>query len=98
VTVKDQDGKVVFSRKKVYEVHNLHFEHNKTGYLGLDHWDITATDQIDLGIKPHETDSLISVIPLSEDTKSVEIEAIFKFLYEEGVESLIHQKIEEIQF
>lgn len=98
MTVKDQDGDVVFSRKKVYEVHNLHFMHNKEGYLGLNHWDITAMDQVDMGIKPHETDSLISVVPLMEDTKSIVVEAMFKFLYEEGHEAVIHREVKKVKF
>jgi hypothetical protein len=98
VTVKDQDGRIVFSNEKIYEVHNLHFSHNKEGYLGLNHWDITAMDQVDLGIKPHATDSLTYVIPLSEDTKSVDVEATFKFLYEKGHEAVIHRKVEKITF
>jgi hypothetical protein len=98
VTVKDQDGKVVFSREKMYEVLNLHFDHNKEGYLGLSHWDITATDQVDLGIKPHETDSLTFVVPLSEDTKSVDVEATFKFIYEEDHVVDIHREVKKVTF
>jgi hypothetical protein len=98
VTVKDQDGKEVFSREKVYEVENLHFAHNKEGYLGLAHWDITAMDQIDLGIKPLETDSLTHIIPLPEHTTSVDIEATFKFIYEEGHIVDIHREVKKVSF
>jgi hypothetical protein len=98
VTVKDQSGKLVFSKLKVYEVHNLHFMHNKEGYLGLNHWDITAMDRVDLGIKPHETDSLTYIIPLPKDTKSIDVEATFKFLYEEGHEAVIHQKVKKVKY
>jgi hypothetical protein len=98
VTVKDQDSTVVFSREKVYEVLNLHFPHNKEGYLGLSHWDITATDQVDLGIKPHETDSLTHVIQLPEHTISVDIEALFKFIYEEGHIVDIHREVKKVEF
>jgi ABC-type microcin C transport system duplicated ATPase subunit YejF len=96
--VKDQDGKEVFFREKVYEVQHLHFSHNKKGYLGLSHWDITALDQIDLGIKPYETDSLVFVVPLSEGTKSAEAEAVFKFIYEEGHIVDIHREIQKVKF
>lgn len=98
MTVKDQNGKEVFSRTKVYEVRNLHFEHNKEGYLGLNHWDITAMDQVNLGIKPHETDSLSFVIPLPEDTSSVDIEAVFNFIYEKDHSEIIHRKIKKVEF
>lgn len=95
MTVKDQDGKVVFSDEKVYKVNNLHFSYNKEGYLGLNHWDITAMNQVNLGIQPHETDSLIDIIPLPENTESINVEAIFRFLYEEGREAVIHREVKQ---
>lgn len=98
MTVKDQDGKTLFSRTKVYEVRSLHFRHNKEGYLGLDYWDITAMDQVDLGIRPHQTDTSSFIIPLPEDTASVEVEAVFNFIYEKGRSAVIHRKIEKVKF
>jgi hypothetical protein len=95
VTVKDQDGKIIFSNEKVYKVNNLHFSHNKEGYLGLNNWDITAMDQVNLGIKPHETDSLIDIIPLPENAESITVEAIFRFLYEKGRETVIHREVKK---
>lgn len=96
MTVTDQDGRVVFSRTKVYEVHNLHFMHNKEGYLGLNYWDITAMDHVNLGIKPHETDTLSAMVPLPKDTESVNVDAVFRFLYEVGHEAVIHREAEKI--
>ena len=73
MTVKNQDGKEVFSRNEEYGVYDLHFEHNKEGWIGLNDWDITAMDHIDLGIEPGEIKSYTFVIPLKGDTKSVDI-------------------------
>jgi hypothetical protein len=98
VTVKNQDGKEVFSNKKEYAVYDLHFAENKEGYIGLNDWDITAMDHVDLGIKPKETDSQTFVIPLSEDTKSVNIEAAFSYIYEEGNTATIHTVTEKVDF
>lgn len=98
VTVTDQDGKNHFSDNKIYEANNLHFPHNKEGYLGLDYWDITAMDQIELGIKPHETDLLTFIIPLQEDTEAVDVEAVFRFIYEEDYTAVIHRKTEKVKF
>ena len=69
MTVKDQNGKKVFSRQKEYAVYDFHFMENKEGYLGLNNWDITAMDHVNLGIEPMETDSQTFVIPLTENTK-----------------------------
>jgi hypothetical protein len=98
VTVRDQDGKEVFSSQKEYFVYDFHFAENKEGYLGLDHWDITAMDHIKTGIEPKKTDSEVFVVPLTEDTKSVDIEAAFTFVYEEGKIATIHKVNKKVEF
>ncbi len=98
MTVKDQNGKEVFSRQKEYAVYDLHFAENKEGYIGLNEWDITAMDHVDLGIHPLETDSQTFVIPLTENTKSVKVEAVFSYIYEEGKKSAVHKVIEKVDF
>ena len=84
MTVKDQDGKVLFSETKDYEVYDLHLPQNKDGWLGFDDWDITAMTHINLGLEPFETDSHTFVVPLNANTKAVDVEASFIFQYEEG--------------
>jgi len=84
VTVKDQDGKVLFSKTKEYEVFDLHLPQNKEGWMGFNDWDITAMTHINLGLEPLQTDSLSFVVPLKENTTSAEVEAIYRFIYEEG--------------
>jgi hypothetical protein len=98
VTVKDQDGKEVFSKQKEYGVYDLHFTENKEGYIGLNDWDITAMDHVDLGLHPLETDSSTFVIPLSGDTKSVDVKASFSYNYEEGRSMSIHTVTEKVDF
>jgi len=98
VTVKDQGGRQIFSANKIYEVHNLHFSHNKTGYLGLNYWDLTAMDQLHLGLEPHQIDSLTYFVPLEEGTTSADIESTFRFLYEKGREAVIHRKVTTVKF
>lgn len=98
MTVKDQTGKQIFSRQKEYAVYNFHFAENKEGYLGLNNWDITAKTQLDLGIKPGETDSLTFVFFLKKDTKSVSIETVFSYIYEEGKKTPIHTVIKKVEF
>lgn len=98
MTIKDQDGKEVFSKTKEYAVYDLHFEHNKEGYLGLNDWDITAMDHIDLSLEPGKPDSQTFVIPLAEGTKSVDVEATFKYIYEEGKTATIHKATKRVDF
>ena len=98
MTVKDQTGKQIFSKQKEYAVYRLHFAENKEGYLGLTDWDITAKTQLDLGLKPGKTDSLTFVILLEKDIKSVKIEAVFSYIYEEGKKTPIHTVIKKVEF
>lgn len=98
MTVKDQDGKEVFSRNKEYAVYDFHFEHNKEGWIGLNNWDITAMDHIDLGLEPGVPDSLTFVIPFKEGTKSVDIEVTFAYIYEEGQKTVIHTVNKKVEF
>jgi hypothetical protein len=99
VTVKDQNGNVLFTERKSYEVHDLHLPSNKDGWMGFDDWDLTAMTHIDeLALKPFQTDSLTRVVPLKEDTKSVTVEAAFIFIYEEGQESVIKKEVKTINF
>jgi len=82
VTVKDQNGKTVFSRQKEYTLNYLWLEGGKE--VPLKNWDITAQEHFEQGIEPLDTDSHTFVIPLTEDTSSVEVEAIFTYVYEKG--------------
>lgn len=98
VTVKDQNDNVLFTDRKSYEVHDLHLPNNKDGWLGFDDWDITAMTHINMGIKPLETDSLTRVVPLKADTKSVNVEAAFIFIYEEGESAVLKKASKDITF
>ena len=99
MTVKDQNNKVLFTERKLYEVHDLHLPSNKDGWMGFDDWDLTAMTHItDLALEPFQTDSIFRVIPLKEDTKSVTVEAAYLFIYEEGDEGVIKKETKMIEF
>ena len=99
MTVKDQNNKVLFTERKLYEVHDLHLPSNKDGWMGFDDWDLTAMTHItDLALEPFQTDSILRVIPLKEDTKSVTVEAAYLFIYEEGDEGVIKKETKMIEF
>jgi len=94
--VKNEGGEVLSSDSRIYKVENFHFPYNKPGYLGLKYWDITGMDTINLGIKPHETDTLISIVPLPKDTMSVQVETAFSFLYEKGRRAIIRKVVDRV--
>ncbi|MBI4824964.1 MAG: hypothetical protein HY807_00880 [Nitrospirae bacterium] len=79
ISVKDQDGKELFTRQKEYSVNDLYFKGGKK--VAMAEWDITATEHMDLGLKPLETDKNIFIIPLETGTRFVEVEAVLKYLY-----------------
>lgn len=98
MTVKDQKGKVLFTKTKLYEVYDLHLPGNKDGYLGFDDWDLTAMTHINNGLEPFKTDSETYVALLNEDTKSVDIEVSFVFHYEEGGSAVISKVSKKVEF
>jgi hypothetical protein len=79
VTVKDQDGRMIFSKKKVYHVGDLYFKGGKK--VPMAEWDVTATEHFDLGLKSLETDAMTFLVPLNNKTKTVRVEANFRYLY-----------------
>ena len=79
VTVKSQDGAILFSNKKEFHVGDLYFKGGKQ--VAMAEWDITATEHFDLGLKALETDTSTFIIPLKGDTKSVDISVQFLYLY-----------------
>lgn len=98
MTVKDQDGKVVFSKTKEYVLYDLHLPQNKEGWMGFNDWDLTAMTHINLGLEPLETDSLTFVVPLKAGTKSVDIEAAYRFIYEGNDTAVWQSASKKIEF
>ena len=117
MTVKDQNGKVVFSKTaKEYEVNDFYFKDNKKGdivtdpktmaktqlpkegYLGLNNWDITAMDHVYDALEPGKTESFTYVVPLTEGTKSVDIDASFVYKYESGNAAVVKKETKKVEF
>ncbi|HDH34502.1 MAG TPA: hypothetical protein ENG88_03500 [Nitrospirae bacterium] len=98
VSVTDQNGNEIFFKNKTYRVYSLHLSHNREGYLGLNDWDITAMERLNMGIEPGDTDSQTFVATLNEDTTSIVVEASFKYIYEKGVSTVIQKEIKKIEF
>jgi len=51
-----------------------------------------------LALEPFQKDSMLRVIPLEKDTKSVTVEASYIFIYEEGDEGVIKKATKMIEF
>ncbi len=98
VTVKDQDGKVLLTKKKVFAVYDVHLADNKEGWLGMSNYDITAQHHINLGIEPHQTESITDVFPLPVGTKSATVEAKFNYDYEATDSAVIKAVSKTVQF
>ena len=96
MTVKDQDGKTVFSRQKEYTLNYLWLEGGKD--VPLKNWDITAQEHFMQGIEPLETDSQTFIIPLTEGTKSVDVKVVFTFVYEKGKTATMASVNKKVEF
>lgn len=96
--MKDQNGKQVFSKSREYEVYDFHFKSNKEGYLGLNNWDITAMDHVYDALEPGQPESFTYVVPLTEGTKSVEIEAVYKYIYDKDTTAEVQKVIKKVEF
>ncbi len=98
VTVKDQDGKVLVTKKKVFAVYDVHLADNKEGWLGMSNYDITAQHHINLGIEPHHVESITDVVPLPVGTKAATVEANFNYDYEATHSEVIKTVSKTVQF
>jgi hypothetical protein len=100
VTAKDQDGKVVLSKSKEYFVNDFYVRalDPKPEEVVLPVWRFDRQVHIHEGIEPGETDSNTYILPLDEKTKSVEIEAAFRYIYEKGKEAVWQKATKKIEF
>ena len=79
VTVKDQNGKKIFTRQEEYSVDYFYFKGGKQ--VPMAEWDITATEHFGLGIEPVTPDTYTFIIPVRLDTASVSIDAVLTYEY-----------------
>ena len=79
VTIKDQDGKKIFTRQEEYSVDYFYFKGGKQ--VPMAEWDITATEHFGLGLEPLTPESYTFIIPVKPDTASVTVEAVLTYEY-----------------
>ncbi|MBI5408263.1 MAG: hypothetical protein HZA14_02745 [Nitrospirae bacterium] len=100
MSVKDQSGKVVFSETKEYIVNDFYVNSMdpKSDPIMLPVWEYDRQVHVHEGIEPGETDSNTFVIPLKEGTKSVDVEAAFKFIHEKDKQDVWTKCNKKIEF
>lgn len=79
VTITDQDGKEIFSRKEEFSVNDFYFKGGKN--VPMPEWDVTATEHYNLGLDPLEPYTYTYIVPLKLETASVDITALVTYLY-----------------
>ncbi|RJQ16409.1 MAG: hypothetical protein C4560_09555 [Nitrospiraceae bacterium] len=79
VTVRDQNGKEIFSARNDYSVNDFYFTGGKK--VPMAEWDVTATEHFGLGLKPAAPDKKTFIIPVKPDATSVEVEALLTYSY-----------------
>jgi nitrate/TMAO reductase-like tetraheme cytochrome c subunit len=94
VSVKDWNGKEIFSRQKEYTVNDLYFKGGKK--VAMAEWDITATEHFNLGLKPNAPDKITYVIPVKGDAEFVDVEASFSYMYSRGKTFIIDKVVKHV--
>jgi len=79
VTVKNQDGKKIFTRQEEYSVNDLYFKGGKK--VPMAEWDVTATEHFGLGIEPITPKIYTFIIPVNLDRTSVKVDAVLTYEY-----------------
>ena len=101
VTVKDQNGKVIYTKSKEYIVNDFYVkavDPQAKNPIVLANWWFDRQVHLHEGIDPGEVDSITFVIPLEVGTKSVNVEAAFKFVYEKGKEAVWNSVSKKVEF
>ena len=103
MSVKDQDGNVVFSRTIDYEIFDLYVKEadpvkDPNQPIMIANWWFDRQVHVDKIIEPLATDSHTFVAPLKEGTKSVVVEATFRFIHEPGKEDVWQKVTKKVEF
>ncbi len=96
MTVKDNNGNLVYSKQKDFHVGDLYFKGGKQ--VAMAEWDITATEHFDLGIKALETETHTYIIPIKEDVTKATVEAEFRYLYTRDKTFPVQKAVREVVF
>ncbi|MBI4849696.1 MAG: hypothetical protein HY808_14195 [Nitrospirae bacterium] len=95
VSVRDQDGREIFSNRKEFTVGDLYFKGGKQ--VAMAEWDVTATEHVELGLKPNVPDRNTFVIPLKSDTTSATVEVTVNYLYTRDETFTMQKVIQKVE-
>jgi hypothetical protein len=95
VTVKDENGSVISSTKKYYEVYDLYMKKQRTT---LRFWDVFVTAHFDKGLKPLQSDRNLMLIPIPKDTKTVKVEVSLNLIYGTEKPIVLKKKEKKVEF
>ncbi len=101
MTVKDQDGNIVFSKTHEYLVNDFYVKEADPAVkdpIMVANWWFDRQVHLHKGIEPGETDSQTFVVPLKKGIKSVVVEVAFRFIYEKGDERIWKKVTKKIEF
>ena len=96
MTVKDQNGKVVFTNQREFS-ENFFVAPGKEKAMLAD-WDIFALELVDLSLPVGETNAGPFIIPFAKGTKWADIEAKFTYEYRPGVSKVIQKVVKRVNF
>ena len=99
--MKDQDGNVIFSKTREYIVGDYYVKEadpEAENPIMVANWWFDRQVHLHEGIEPGETDSRTFVVPLKKGVTSVDVEAAYRFIYEEGKEAVWQKVSRKVQF
>ncbi len=79
VTIKDKNGKELFSRQQEFSVSDLYFKGGKQ--VPMAEYDVTATEHFNFGLKPLASDEYTYIVPVKTAAESLDVEVKVSYIY-----------------
>ena len=79
VTVRDENGKELFSRQQEFSVSDLYFKGGKQ--VPMAEYDVTATEHFNFGLKPLVSDDYTYILPVQTRTGTLDVEVKVSYIY-----------------
>ncbi|MBI5057647.1 MAG: hypothetical protein HZB61_13615 [Nitrospirae bacterium] len=100
MTVKDENGKVLYSKSEDYIVNDFYIKKADPSKdpIMVANWWFDRQVHLHEGIEPGEVKSTSFVVPLEKGAKSATVEAAFVFHYEKGKDATWNKATKKIEF
>ncbi len=79
VTIRDENGKELFSRQQEFSVSDLYFKGGKQ--VPIAEYDVTATEHFNFGLKPLASDEYKYIVPVKTASESLDVEVKVSYIY-----------------